>query len=143
MRCARLANDVGVSRTRPYYRRTSTRVSMPVPAPLSKKLREALGLDAGEELVTWMHEMRTEHDELLAAIHADFAEYRHEMAALIQGSESRLLERIHLVEVTLGDRIGKVEVRVAEVKADLMKWSFVFWVGAVLAVATLAGVLRN
>ena len=116
---------------------------MPVPAPLSKKLREALGLDAGEELVTWMHEMRTEHDELLAAIHADFAEYRHEMAALIQGSESRLLERIHLVEVTLGDRIGKVEVRVAEVKADLMKWSFVFWVGAVLAVATLAGVLRN
>jgi hypothetical protein len=75
--------------------------------------------------------MRAEHEETLAAIHADFAEYRHEMAALIHASESRLL-----------DRIGKVEVRVAEVKADLMKWSFMFWVGAVGAIAALAGVLR-
>ena len=76
--------------------------------------------------------MRADHDEKLAAIHADFAEFRHEMAALIQASESRLVEHIH-----------KVEVCVAEVKADLMKWSFLFWVGAVAAIAVLAGVLRN
>ena len=76
--------------------------------------------------------MRAEHEEKLAAIHAAWAKYRHEMAALIQGSEFRLLERI-----------GKVEVRLAEVKADLMKWSFLFWVGAVGAIAALAGVLRN
>jgi hypothetical protein len=105
---------------------------MAVPTPLSRKLREALGPEAGEDLVTWLQEMRAEHEEKLAAIHADFAEYRHEMAELIQASESRLVERIH-----------KVEVRVAEFKADLMKWSFVFWVGAVTAIAALAGVLRN
>jgi hypothetical protein len=104
---------------------------MAVPSPLSKKLREALGPDVGEDLVTWLAEMRAEHEEKLAAIHADFAEYRHEMATLIHASESRLL-----------DRIGKVEVRIAEVKADLMKWSFMFWVGAVGAIAALAGVLR-
>ena len=96
--------------------------------------------------MTWLQEMRAEHDEKLASIHADFAELRHE----IQASESRVVERIHKLEVTLGDRIhgvderlGRVEVRVAEVKADLMKWSFVFWVGAVTAIAALAGVLRN
>lgn len=110
---------------------------------MSKKLREALGPDAGEELVTWLQEMRAEHEEKLAAIHADFAEYRHEMAALIQGSEFRLVERMHGVETKLDERIGKVELRVAEVKADLMKWSFVFWVGAVGAIAALAGVLRS
>jgi hypothetical protein len=135
--------------------------------------------------------MRAEHEEKLAAIHADWAEYRHEMAGLIQASESRLVERMHKLEVTVGDRIhgvetslgerihgvetslgerlgerihgvetslgerlgeriGKVELRiaevdahVAEVKADLMKWSFVFWVGAVGAIAVLAGVLRD
>jgi chromosome segregation ATPase len=119
---------------------------MSFPTPLSKKLREALGPDAGEDLVTWLQEMRAEHDEKLASIRADFAELRHE----IQASESRVVERIHKLEVTLGDRIhgvdervGRVEVRVAEVKADLMKWSFVFWVGAVTAIAALAGVLRN
>jgi hypothetical protein len=116
---------------------------MAVPAPLSKKLREALGPDVGDDLMTWLQEMRAEHDEKLAAIHADFAEYRHEMAALIQGSEFRLLERIHGVETRLDERIGKVEVRLAEVKADLMKWSFLFWVGAVGAIAALAGVLRH
>jgi hypothetical protein len=105
---------------------------MPVPSRLSKKLRDALGQDAGEDLVTWMQEMKAEHEEKLAAIRADFAEFRHEMAGLIHASESRLL-----------DRIGKVEVRVADVKADLMKWSLIFWVGAVGAIAALAGVLRH
>jgi hypothetical protein len=38
------------------------------------------------------------------------------------------------VEVRLGEHIGNV-------KADLMKWSFLFWVGAVMAIAMLAGVL--
>ena len=134
---------------------------MAVPAQISKKLRESLGPEAGEILVTWLQEMRAEHDELRASIRADFAEFRHEMAALIQASESRLIDRIHKEVVTLGDRIhavearldervGRVEVRVAEVKADvagvkadLMKWSFVFWVSAVGAIAALAGVLRN
>lgn len=104
--------------------------------------------------MTWLQEMRAEHEQ-----------YRREMAALIQASESRLVERIHQVEVTLGERIhgvenslserlgeriGKVEVgvagvnaHVAEVKADVMKWSFVFWVSAVGAIAALAGVLRS
>ena len=112
---------------------------MAVPTPLSKKLREALGPDAGEELVTWLQEMRAEHEEKLAANNADFAEFRHEMAALIQASEARLVERIHGVD----EHIGRVEVRLAEVKADLMKWSFLFWVGAVGAITALAGVLRN
>ena len=29
-----------------------------------------------------------------------------------------------------------------KVRADLLKWSFVFWVGSVTAIAALAGVLR-
>jgi len=112
---------------------------MAIPGPLSKKLRDAMGPDAGSDLVTWLQEMRAEHDEKLAAIHADFAEFRHEIASLIQASELRLVDRIHAVD----ERIGRVEVRVADVKADLMKWSFVFWVSAVGAIAALAGVLRN
>jgi hypothetical protein len=32
---------------------------------------------------------------------------------------------------------------VADVTADLMKWSSVFWVGAVTAIAMLAGILER
>jgi hypothetical protein len=37
---------------------------------------------------------------------------------------------------------AKLEGLVERTKADLMKWSFVFWVRAVAAIAALAGVLR-
>jgi hypothetical protein len=38
--------------------------------------------------------------------------------------------------------IGRLEAKIEQRTADLMKWSFVFWVGAVGAIAVLAGVLR-
>ena len=43
----------------------------------------------------------------------------------------------------IGAEIAAVRVEIARVRADLLKWSFVFWVGAVGAIAALAGVLRS
>ena len=38
---------------------------------------------------------------------------------------------------------GDLASQIERSKADLMKWSFVFWCGAVAAIAALAGVLRG
>ena len=50
----------------------------------------------------------------------------------------------------VGERFGTIEKAIADLRvelkdqhASLLKWSFVFWVGAVMAIATLAGVLRH
>jgi hypothetical protein len=101
---------------------------MALPSHISKKLRQTLGPDAGGDFVTWLDEMRAEHERSLAAMQAEFAAMR----ALITAFERRSDERF-----------ADLKVNIAEVKAELMKWSFVFWVGAVLAVAALAGVLRQ
>ncbi len=55
------------------------------------------------------------------ALRADVAELRHEM------------------------RLGfsRLETQIAGSTGTLMEWSFVFWVGAVGAIAALAGVLRH
>ena len=90
---------------------------------LPSALRESLGPAAAEDLVTIVDELRAEH----AAFRADFAESRREVNARFD----RMDERFQALEIKLGD-----------VKADLMKWSFVFWVGAVGAIALLAGVLK-
>ncbi len=74
--------------------------------------------------MTIVDEMRAEH----AAFRADFAEFRREVSARFD----RIDQRFQVLETRLGD-----------VKADLMKWSFVFWVGAVTAIAVLAGVLER
>ncbi|MEX2180392.1 MAG: hypothetical protein WD801_16875 [Gemmatimonadaceae bacterium] len=101
---------------------------MPVPSHVARKLREVLGADAAEDLVNWM-------DETTAA-RADVAELRHEMQVGFARIEANLAAQ---TERLRGDLVAQIE----RSKADLMKWSFVFWCGAVAAIAALAGVLRG
>ena len=106
---------------------------MAIPSHLSKKLRQTLGADAGSDLVTWLDEMRAEHGQLLERIDASEAR----LADRITGLQGQIRD----VDRNLDTGLGRLEVKIAETKADLMKWSFVFWVGAVAAIAMLAGVL--
>lgn len=67
-----------------------------------------------------------EHGESgVDALRADIAELRHEMRTAFATLEARM------------------EARMAKSTSDLLKWSFVFWIGAVTAIAALAGVLRS
>jgi len=52
-------------------------------------------------------------------------------------------DELHAVEIRLGLQIAGVSNQVEKSAAKLIQWSFVFWVGAVAAVALLAGVLRQ
>jgi hypothetical protein len=76
----------------------------------------------------------------------------------MQGLEGRLTKEIGSVRADLTKEIGSVRAdgakeigslradltkEIGSVKADLMKWSFLFWVGAVSAIAMLAGVLQR
>jgi len=88
---------------------------MSVSARLSSRLHETLGPGAAEDFVTYLDEMRSDHREL----RADFTELRREM---------------HV-------GFARLETLIEKRSADLIKWSFVFWVGAVAAIAMLAGVL--
>ncbi len=84
---------------------------MSTPSHIARRLREALGIEAGDDLVRWMDET--------TSVRGDIAELRHELVRM----EARLSAHIE------------------RTKSDLMKWSFMFWVGAVAAIAALAGVL--
>jgi len=60
--------------------------------------------------------------------------------------DARLNELTHVMNARFAQWeatiVGRLEAKIEQRTADLMKWSFVFWVGAVAAVAALAGVLR-
>ena len=72
------------------------------------------------------------HESLRTGIRSDMAAEFKAISQRLDALEAKLTERIH-----------EVDRRVGDAKADLMRWSFVFWVGAVAAVAALAGVLRG
>jgi hypothetical protein len=101
---------------------------MAVSRRLPQNLRTVLGAPAEDELVTILDELRAEN-----------AEFRREVERRFDAIDKRF-ERL---EDRFDTRLVALETRVADVKSDLMKWSFVFWCGAVLAVAALAGVLRQ
>ena len=85
---------------------------MPVSPRLFRKLQQTLG-DEAEDLVNWIHQVDGQRNELRESIRADFAELRQEMHSGF-----------------------------ARLEANLLKWSFLFWLGAIAAIAALAGVLR-
>ena len=105
--------------------------SMATSPHLAGKLRDALGADAGTELVLSVDRAMNDITEL----RADLAELRHEMRVGFERVEQSMKAELARTTVLLSDRI-------ASTRTDLMQWSFVFWVGAVGAIALLAGVLR-
>src|SRR5690242_19878602 len=130
---------------------------MSLPPRLAVKLNDTLGQDAAGDLVSWLDEMRADRQ----AMRADFAELRQEMLAMVARITERLTDRLdervgglderidglagrmHAMEVALRSEISAVNLKVEQRSADLIRWSFVFWVSAVAAIATLAGVLRS
>ena len=111
---------------------------MTVSARLSRTLHETLGHEAAEDLVSWMVHMDASRSELRelcelyfsrtdSRIDARFAEFRQ----MMDGHLAAFREELHAIDIRLERRF-----------ADLLKWSFVFWVGAVGAVAALAKVMR-
>ena len=88
---------------------------MAIPEFVNQKLRQVFGAEATELIVTWIEGVESNR--------ADIAELRHEM------------------QVGFARLEAKIETTVARSTSDLLKWSFVFWVGAVASIALLAKLL--
>ena len=102
---------------------------MPITPRLSQKLQQTLGGQEGAEFVNWMHQMDARVSDV--ATRGDLAELRHEM----QTSFAELRQEMQVC-------FSQLETRLERRVGDLIKWSFVFWVGAVAAIAMLARALR-
>lgn len=132
---------------------------MPITPRLARTLHATLGEEAAEDLVTWMQNVDTQRAELrelnelsFARIDARFDEARRAAKADLKDATAQVREemqagfaRTDLGLATLREemRVGlaDVERRLERRIGDLIKWSFVFWVGAVGAIAMLARVL--
>jgi hypothetical protein len=122
---------------------------MPITARLSHKLHQTLGDEAAEDLVNWMQHVDAQRVELrelnelnFSRVDARLGEARHAAQADLAELRQEMLAGFAALRQTLQAGLGGVETKLEQRTADLMKWSFVFWVGAVGAVAMLAGVLR-
>jgi hypothetical protein len=107
---------------------------MAIRTRLSRKLHQTLGDEAAEDLVNWMQQIDAQRAELRELNELNFSRFDARLADM----------RADLAELRQEMQVGlaRLETKLEQRTADLIKWSFVFWVGAVGAIAALAGVLR-
>jgi hypothetical protein len=97
-----------------------------ISARLSRVIHRQLGEDAGQDLISWMGQMESS---------------RSEFRDLMNGYNARTDLRFEAFEARQDARFAELEGRlvaaIANTRADLIKWSFVFWSGSVFATAAL------
>ena len=115
---------------------------MAITAKTSHKLHQILGDEAGEDVVNWMQQAdakRTELRELNdlndARLDARFDAFEARMDAKFERRfgefNANLERRFGEADSRLERRLGEFEARLERRFSDLLKWSFVFSIGAV------------
>ena len=133
---------------------------MPITAVLSRTLHDALGREAAADLVDWMQQVDTHRAELRELNELSYARLDSRMNELRQVMDSRFNEQrqatdslrvefrhelraeISALRMETNDGLAEVKIALAGLEskidrrfADLVKWSFLFWCGAVGAAA--------
>ena len=131
---------------------------MPVTAKLSRRFYERLGDEIANELVDWFNavdatyrsDLRETNESNFARfmawvdqrfaeqdlrIEKRFAEQDAKFDKRFAEQDAKFDKRFAEQEVWIGKRFGEMQVQMAEFRADMMKWMFVYWTGTMLALA--------
>ena len=122
---------------------------MPVTARLSKKFYDTLGEDLATELVDWFNQVdATYRSDLRELNESNFQRFDAKLEQRLAQQDARWERRIAELESKLERRLAQQDRRIADLdaifekrigalKADLIKWMFLFWVGTVGTVLTV------
>ena len=114
---------------------------MPVTARLSKRFYDVLGEDIANELVDWFNAVDlTYRADLRELNELNFARFDAKL-------EQRLAQLRAELLTALGTEIaglrGEVRAGLEQVRADLLRWMFGFWVSTLIGIAGLMMALRG
>ena len=127
---------------------------MPVTAKLSRKFYDALGDEVANELVEWFNQVDlTYRTELRELNELNFARFDAKLEQRVAASEARLQQRITTLDAKIDQRVTELraefgqgftqmDAKLDRLRAELIKWMFLFWLGTVGLVLTLVTQLR-
>jgi hypothetical protein len=100
---------------------------MPVTAKLSRRFYEAFGDDIANELVEWSNQVdATYRADLRELNELNFARF-----------DSKLEQRLAEMDAKWERRFAEVDKALANTRADLIRWMFLFWIGTVVPLGGL------
>lgn len=111
---------------------------MPITVKLSRKFYDTFGEDVVNELVEWFNMVdATYRGDLRELNELNFARFRAEMRQELAELRAEVREQLARLETKLEGRINGVEASMDRLRADLIKWMFVFWATTALGVIGL------
>ena len=115
---------------------------MPVTARLSKRFYEALGEDVANEMVDWFNAVDTTYKaDLRDLIEVQAQRFDAKLEQRLAETRADLRSEIGQVRAEVGQVRAEMGVGFAQLRAELIKWMFLFWLGTVAA--TLAGIFTR
>jgi hypothetical protein len=96
---------------------------VPVTAKLSKAFYERLGEQTANELVDWFNAQEAGHRAELRELH--------ELG--LARFDANLDQRLAALERRFDNRFADQRVELRELKAEMIKWIFLFWAGSAFA----------
>jgi hypothetical protein len=114
-----------------------------VTAKLSQKFYEKFGEDITNELVNWFNAVdATYRADLRDLNEVNFARFDAKLEQRLVELDAKWGTRWSELDARLEQRLAELRVELHQVKVDLVKWMFGFWVPTALAlVGTGAGVV--
>lgn len=111
---------------------------MPVTAKLSKLFYERFGEQIANELVDWFNAVdATYRSDLRELNETNFARFDAKVAQRFAEFDLKLERRLADLEVRFDAKFERgfanVRVELRELKAEMIKWMFLFWAGTALA----------
>lgn len=130
---------------------------MTITGKLSRRLHETLGDEAADEMVGWMQGIDAQRAELrelnelsvsrlearFGQVEARFGQVDARLDQLEAKLEAGLAKTDADLRRVMEAGFARLEIKIEQRTADIMKWSFVFWVGSVVALSgALAALVR-
>ena len=111
---------------------------MPITAKLSRKFYDTFGEDVVNELVEWFNMVdATYHSGLRELNEFNFGRFRAEMVQQIATLRAEMIHEISAADGKWERRFAELKSDMAQLRADLIKWMFVFWATTALGVIGL------
>jgi exonuclease VII large subunit len=143
--------------------RTNRAFGMPVTAKLSKAFYDRLGDEITNELVNWFNQVDADYRAELRELNdRNFARFEAKLDQRVAQVQANLERRLAASEKRLEGRMSRIEQRLTEVEADLrteirtglaslrteltsmkaelIKWMFLLWLGTMATTVTIVGV---
>ena len=134
---------------------------MPVTAKLSRRFYETFGDEIANELVEWFNQVDSTYradlrelnelnfarfdaklEQRIAELDSQFArrwlDFEAKVEMRLATFEAKIAERLTTFETKIEKRLAEFDLRLNGVRAELIKWMFVFWIGTL---APLAGLI--